>query len=230
MAIVILISVIFGSFLIVRVGALMLEMTGLDPQQSRFQSLSAFTGTGFTTTEAEMVVRHPTRRRIISALMILGNAGIVTVFASMVRGFTGGSIEGTALNALIVVLAILLLIRLAQSSRLGEALRRRIHARLQKSEAFSTYAFDQILEQVKGYGIMRVAIHPDSRLVGKTLRQLGTTKSAVLVLSIERGEQITAVPRADDRIESGDALLCFGKLDQVRAALGLERPSVEAPA
>jgi Trk-type K+ transport system membrane component len=74
--------VIFFSFLIVRAGAIALMMTGMDEKRARFQALSAFSGTGFTTREAEFVVTHPKRRRIVSWLMILGNAGIVTVIVT----------------------------------------------------------------------------------------------------------------------------------------------------
>ncbi|MBL7118366.1 MAG: hypothetical protein ISS94_06265 [Candidatus Syntrophoarchaeum sp.] len=71
--------VIFVSFLIVRAAAIALMMTGMDRKRAVFQALSAFSGTGFTTKEAESIVNHPERRRIVSWLMILGNAGIVTV-------------------------------------------------------------------------------------------------------------------------------------------------------
>ena len=67
------------SFLFVRAAAIALMMTGLEKNKARFQALSAFTGTGFTTKEAEIVVNHPQRRKIVRWLMIMGNAGIVTV-------------------------------------------------------------------------------------------------------------------------------------------------------
>ncbi|MDI6886556.1 MAG: hypothetical protein QMD22_09525, partial [archaeon] len=51
--------VIFISFLVVRAAAIALMMTGMDEKRARFQALSAFTGTGFTTREAESVVNHP---------------------------------------------------------------------------------------------------------------------------------------------------------------------------
>jgi len=70
--------VILMSFLIVRAAAIALMMTGMDEKRARFQALSSFSGTGFTTKEAEFVMNHPVRRRIITCLMILGNAGIVT--------------------------------------------------------------------------------------------------------------------------------------------------------
>ena len=79
MSVILLIIFICISYLIVRVGAIALEMTGMDKAKARFQALSAFSGTGFTTREAEMVVNHPRRRKIATYLMILGNAGIVTV-------------------------------------------------------------------------------------------------------------------------------------------------------
>ena len=74
--------VIIVSFLIVRAAAIALRMTGMTEQRARFQALSAFSGTGFTTREAEIVVNHPQRRKIMTWLMILGNAGIVTVIVS----------------------------------------------------------------------------------------------------------------------------------------------------
>lgn len=51
--------VIFLSFLIVRAGAVALMITGMEEKKARFQALSAFSGTGFTTREAESVVNHP---------------------------------------------------------------------------------------------------------------------------------------------------------------------------
>lgn len=56
--------VIFFSSLIVRAAAIALMMTGMDEKRARFQALSAFSGTGFTTREAEFVINHPKRRRI----------------------------------------------------------------------------------------------------------------------------------------------------------------------
>jgi hypothetical protein len=74
------------SVFVIRVSSVALRLTGLAEQTARFQSLSAFTGTGFTTTEAEAIVNYPIRRRIIALLMIVGNMGLVTVFATLVVG------------------------------------------------------------------------------------------------------------------------------------------------
>ncbi len=46
--------VIVVSFIAIKVGAVAFEITGLNSKQAIFQALSAFTGTGFTTKEAEI--------------------------------------------------------------------------------------------------------------------------------------------------------------------------------
>lgn len=79
-----LFAVIIVSLLITRVATIALTLTGLSREVARFQARSALTGSGFTTTESENMMIHPIRRRILMHLMLVGNAGIVTVIASTV--------------------------------------------------------------------------------------------------------------------------------------------------
>lgn len=75
------------SIFILRVATVALTLTGLSPQIAKFQALSAFSGAGYTTTEAEQIVNYPVRRRIISLLMTLGNLGLTAILATVVVGF-----------------------------------------------------------------------------------------------------------------------------------------------
>jgi hypothetical protein len=61
------------SLTLTRIAAVALVHTGLGREAARFQARSAFTGVGFTTGEAEDVVNHPLRRRIVGWLMLVGN-------------------------------------------------------------------------------------------------------------------------------------------------------------
>lgn len=81
-----LIIVTFAIF-VTRMASSALMLTGLSFDIARFQARSAFTGCGFTTQEAEDMVRHPVRRRIIMLLMLLGNAGLVTAISSLLLSF-----------------------------------------------------------------------------------------------------------------------------------------------
>jgi hypothetical protein len=58
-----LVATVLVSALVVRIGAVAFEMTGLDRDKAHFQALSCFSGTGFTTREAELITGHHYRRR-----------------------------------------------------------------------------------------------------------------------------------------------------------------------
>ena len=90
------------SFLIIRAGAIALMMTGMDQERARFQALSAFSRAGFTTREAEMVVNNPRRRRIISWLIILGNAGLVAIIVTATR--TAQTADATLASVTVITL------------------------------------------------------------------------------------------------------------------------------
>jgi hypothetical protein len=86
------------SMLITRIATTALSLTGMSWEAAKFQARSAFTGTGFTTTEAENVVDHPVRRKIIMSLMIARSAGLVSIIISLILSFAdGGDTEITRL-------------------------------------------------------------------------------------------------------------------------------------
>jgi Trk-type K+ transport system membrane component len=95
------------SVIAVRVGGVALWLRGLPEHVARFQARSAFTTTGFTTPQASFVVNHPERRRIISVLMVLGNAGVVSVMATVILSYVDfeASVETLAQEALWPALA-----------------------------------------------------------------------------------------------------------------------------
>jgi len=88
-----LLVVLVMSLIITRVATVALALTGMTQQSARFQARSALTGAGFTTTESERVVNHPVRRRVIMALMLMGNTGLVLVAALLVA-LLGGQSDG----------------------------------------------------------------------------------------------------------------------------------------
>ena len=81
------IVIIVISVFIVKIASVALNLTGLDEKRAFFQALSAFTGTGFTTRDSELVVSNEIRRKIIMFLMIMGNAGFITVIITLIITF-----------------------------------------------------------------------------------------------------------------------------------------------
>ncbi len=82
-------------------------ITSLPHLVAQFQSISALTGTGFTTHEAEMIVNYPIRRKILVALMIVGNLGLVSLASSFIVTFvdTGRTSVDATLVQLVTIVA-----------------------------------------------------------------------------------------------------------------------------
>lgn len=111
-----LIAVVTLGLLITRVAAVALTLTGMSLEHARFQARSAFTGTGFTTSEAEGVVGHPARRRIVMTLMLVSGAGAVTVLGALVLSFAGVDSTGNGLfRAVIIVAALVAMLWLSRN-------------------------------------------------------------------------------------------------------------------
>ena len=64
-------TILVISFIVVRIGAIAFQLTGLSWDTAKFQALSCFTSTGFTTKEAELITTSRQRRKIASTLIIL---------------------------------------------------------------------------------------------------------------------------------------------------------------
>ncbi|MFT5587045.1 MAG: hypothetical protein ACI9VR_004650 [Cognaticolwellia sp.] len=215
-----LMVMIFVAYVIVVAGGTAYEMTGLDRDTSRFQALSAFTGTGFTTRESERVIRHPLRRQITIGLIIFGYAGTATVVATLVRSVDVDSAGQTALNvAVLIVVAVgsFLVVRRGLLRFLDAPLRRWIAQRFPHQ---AVHSHDDLLIVSPGYGISKVAINPRSGLAGLQLRKSGLRGKRLTVLSVENPDGVNPVPHPDLVLQEGDQLMLYGELRQIEGLFG----------
>lgn len=219
MSLAILLLVIMISALIIKVGAILLRMTGIDRDTAGFQALSAFTGTGFTTSEAENIVNHPKRRKVVKALMILGNAGIVTALAMLFISLQDSTVTNALAKFGAIGLVALIVLSFPLSRWLDTILENFIMKRLSKSTHFSMGTFSEIMRFARGYGIAELIISESDPLAGKTLAESGLTSSDILVLAIRRGHGMIPTPKAGDTIRPDDKLVCFGPLNNIAAAI-----------
>ncbi|KAB7743937.1 30S ribosomal protein S6--L-glutamate ligase [Nostocoides sp. F2B08] len=67
-----------------------------------------------------------------------------------------------------------------------------------------------------GYGVAELVVHAGADLVGKTLGESGLRDRDISVLTLHRGTTVMPNPRGNRKLEDGDRLLCFGKLDEMR--------------
>lgn len=222
MSLVILLLVILISALIIKVGAIALRMTGIDRETAGFQALSAFTGTGFTTSEAENIVNHPRRRSIVKAMMILGNAGIISALAMLFLSLQGSNVTNALAKFGVIGLLTILLLAFPLSRGLDNLFENFIMKRLSRSTHFSMGAFSQIMKFARGYGIAELLVSDSDLLAGKTLAESGLSSSDILVLAIRRKHQMITTPKAGEIIKPDDKLVCFGPLANIASAIGHE--------
>mgnify|MGYP001318633518 CR=1 FL=1 len=224
-----LLLVAFISLLLIQIGARALRFTGLDPDVAILQSQSAFTGTGFTTAEAELVMRHPLRRRIIRHLMLVGALGVPSVIATFVvlaisiqqseKGPAAGLISVPLTAAGLVLIWLLLHSKPAEA-----AIDWGIRLSLRKVGHINPVDYAQILRVHAGYSVGELIAEPDNPIVGLRLQQSRPGDKGILILGIERtnGDWIGA-PDKDTRIQSGDKLIVYGRDEALlRAAALLE--------
>jgi hypothetical protein len=219
-------------FIIVRIGAIAFELTGIRWHQALFQAISCFTGTGFTTHESELIAEHPQRRRIAATLMILGNASWVTLVVSFatylnqhLREDAVGRVNvdwwgmhlsvPTALmqiSKMALALAIAYVVyRFFVKNWIWDRLANLIRRRMKAKGIITPLAFEEMTVGKKGYGILKLRLSGDSKLCGKSLMDSGLRKDFDLqVMAIERDEEIIPNPGAHEILRANDHLLCFG--------------------
>lgn len=75
----------------------------------------------------------------------------------------------------------------------------------------------QRLTVSRGYGVAEIRIPEGSEYVGKAIDESGLPEQDINVLTLYRGTTVIPNPRLKRTLEPGDRLLCFGKLDAMRA-------------
>ena len=216
-----LIFVVALSMLITKIATIALVHTGLTRQQARFQARSAFSGSGFTTSESELIMKHPVRRRIITHLMLVGSVGVVTVISSLIIGFADQGGGTTRLqNGVLLILGISCLYLATRSKRLDMFLNRVISKSLDRFTDIRVSDFSRLLTLMGGYEVTEVDVAEVPWMVDQSLRGLQLREQGVLVLGIRREAEdfeYIGIPKPDDVIRQGDFLVLYATTEAVEA-------------
>lgn len=221
------------SLIAVRVGSTALMMTGLSWDTASFQAYSAFFGVGFTTREAEMVVNHPVRRRIIRDLILAGNVGLTSALATLVVTLMQTATTSHLLMLVAVAAAgVAGLLMLSRVGWLQKLLDHLIQKALEHSGMVRALDYELLLRIQHGYAVSEIEVLPDTYLAGRTLRDSRPWDRGVVILSITRnGETIPGLPGPSDLIEASDILTAYGKEDSLMAMVEpLKNNPVPGPA
>lgn len=193
---------------LVRIASVAMRLTGLPDSVARFQCVSALTGTGFTTREAEMIVNYPIRRKVLILLMVAGNLGLVSIAGTFIVALvdTDGSSDAIALQALAIAAAVAVTLFVMTNSHLDRFLCQTIGALLTRFTRLGERPYQRLLQIDEGFSI---AEHVFKGVDATPLEHL-PLKDFGLELIAVRAPNNHEVKSSARAVEPGDLLLCYG--------------------
>ncbi|MEZ6046383.1 MAG: TrkA C-terminal domain-containing protein [Planctomycetaceae bacterium] len=212
-AIISLVIIVIVSMIVVRVATVALTLTGLSTELARFQARSAFTSTGFTTSETEKVMRHPVRRRIIMTLMLFGNAGFVTAISSLILSFIDADTSVSFWQRVgLLAVSLVVLWCFAHSAWVDHHISTYIQKALQRWTDLELRDYAGLLHLTDDYIVVEMVVQEEDWLAKQSLMKLKLTDEGVLVLGIERADgTYIGAPRGDTVLNVQDILLLYGQ-------------------
>lgn len=214
-ALVSVLIIVLLSLLITRVATVALSLTGMSRESARFQARSALTGVGFTTSEAEDVVGHPVRRRIVGGLMLVGSAGLVTAVSSLILSFGGTHNEQRIMRGFVLVAGLAVLFVLSRSDWVDRRLSTLI-GKFLRWRGYHVRDFGRLLALQGDWAVSELVVEQDDWIAGRTLAEVRLRDERIDVLGIQRatGEYV-GIPHGRDRVNAGDVLVLYSTEQQL---------------
>ncbi|HUW02829.1 MAG TPA: TrkA C-terminal domain-containing protein [Acidimicrobiales bacterium] len=208
------VAVISLAFTKISTGALI--ATGLPPSSAAFQARSAFSGAGFTTTEAENVVNHPTRRKIIATTMFVGALGTPTLVVTILIGMIVPGPGSTSERVLVIGAGLFLIVIAIVNKPVTAALQR----------AGERYARDRLLPALSGpqqellhlpdgFVVETIRLGQDPTDTARSLRGLANLIPGAVILGVRRDDEYFGESPIDIELSEGDELIVYGRRDRL---------------
>lgn len=167
LALISLFVILFIVFIIITVGSVALELTGLSSELANFQAISAFSGAGFTTAESETISTDQNRRNLIKTLIVLGNIGLTTSMATLILTFVGQDTTGAVQKLIILIPGLTLGVFIFRSKPVQFALRSIIKNVLRKFSTETIMDYNEVLGLGKGFSICKIHVGKDEWMLEK---------------------------------------------------------------
>ncbi|MCF8236362.1 MAG: TrkA C-terminal domain-containing protein [Bacteroidales bacterium] len=213
------ILILIFSIIITKVATAALVNTGLSQKAAKFQARSAFTGCGFTTSEAEKITQHPIRRKIVQVMMLLGNAGIVTVIASLLLTFVNQDEKSLPayFNLIIIAGSVILLAIITSSRSIDKWLDKVINMTLGKITKLNIRDYSALHKLSYDFQIAELHVRKEDWINGKKVSECIPEQCEVKLLGIEKPTwEYIGFPKEDHIIEENDLLILYGREGAIR--------------
>jgi hypothetical protein len=216
MQILIMLAFLVAWLIVLWMGSLALEATGLDRPRARFQALSALTGTGFTTSQAELIVEHTKRRRIVTYLIFLGNTAVLGFIVLLVLYIISG-IEAPSLAVIALAMAIVIVIALVFWLGLIDKISNGLLKIGRKSGRGLHHVVEDVIQVSQERVIARIKVLGLKEKENVSIAEAGLDIAGFAILLIEHDQKIVHNPDPDYRLDPNDIIIGYGKMVSINA-------------
>lgn len=214
-------AIILVYIIFIEIFTIIFRLTGLTNDKARFQVISLFTNSGFTTQEAELIINSRVRRRIANVTMLSGFILNVTVISVLVNVFItlGSAKSSDVLLFFLFFGGFFIIVFLLKKLRVFEFLLRGFVERITNWVIYGGGSnIIEILDNVGANTIAQVkVINVPEPLKDKTLEISNIRKDYMInVLAIITGRETNANVTKDDIIKKDDKVIVYGKVVNIK--------------
>ena len=213
--------------IIIEIFTMLCRMTGISKEKSRFQVISLITGTGFTTTESDLMLLTKKRRMITQRIMFFSyifNISIISIFINIFISFMDTNLQEIKTGLIFTAWNIVLIIFMRKSSGFKKIIDKIVMYVLEKDEKepnnyisiYDTYG-EKVIAEVE-------LNNPRKDIKQKNIEEsMLKQKYGIQVLVIKRKSEIISDIKLDTQILDNDTLIVFGKTKDIKRAFRRKR-------
>ena len=205
---------IFFYQIIIEVFTILCRINGMTEKKSKFQVISVFTGTGFTTDESETMLITNKRRKLTQNMMLFSyifNVIIVSTLVNLFMSTAKTNINEIRLGINLTIINIFLIFVVKKSYRFKKTLDILVKKAVSKREIIRK-------AQINVYETYGKGVIAEVELRGKINTAKIKEKYNIQVLMIERKEEIIDKISENTKLEEKDIAIVYGELKNIKMA------------
>lgn len=208
--------------IIIEIFSAVFRIEGIQIDKAKFQIISILTGTGFTTSESELMLATRKRRKLTQIMILFSyifNISIVSTIVNVFISSNGTSWQEIGIGIGLTILNVILIIVLNRSTKIRKAFDHiviRISEKAEGKRINSISVYDYYGNKV----IAEVVINNlNDKIFNLDIAKL-KEKYNISLLVIRRGADIITDIDKKLIIQDKDVLLVFGNLKKIRKLFG----------
>ena len=239
LAVSLILAVVAIYLFVIELFSVALKLTGLATSKIRFQVASLFTGTGFTTSESELIVNDERRRKIAVACSYTGHVFSVVIMGLVINVFVTIALsilqsgDASSLFSFVIpdvrswyfiffcvsfgLFLCTVLIKIPPINKRFQKLLENIAINISKKKRESNII--TVLDYYGKSAIVEVILNKLPDFANEvSLGKMGLTKKySFILLSIRRGNRRVSVSK-DTMLAKGDVIVAYGHINDIREA------------